>query len=241
MAGGTPQPAFPDPHDAGPDGLLAAGGKLTEDWLLAAYGQGIFPWFDDDDGPILWWSPDPRAVIEPGAMRVSRSLAKTIRRGDFVVTMDRDFHQVVAQCALTRRDSGTWITPRMLKAYQALHVAGYAHSVEVWAEESLVGGLYGVSLGEMFFGESMFSCANDASKVAFAALHAALAAWDFRCIDCQLPNPHLSSLGVIPVPRSAFLRLIADNQQQPTRRGAWQLPAHWQEAALQMQRSRQAG
>ncbi len=225
---------FPDPRQADADGLLAVGGALTPDWLVAAYSHGIFPWFDDDRGPLMWWSPDPRAVIEPGRMRVSRSLQRTLRRQHFTVTMDMAFSQVIGQCALTRSETGTWITTDMRDAYTELHRQGLAHSIESWKDDRLVGGLYGVSLGRMFFGESMFALETDASKVAFAALHAQAALWQFALIDCQLPNPHLLSLGVVSEPRSHFLARLAANRDAPTRRGTWQLEDRWLERALAM-------
>ncbi len=224
-----PEPvAFPDPHHAldEPDGLLAAGGELTVPWLLEAYGHGIFPWFDDDREHILWWSPSHRAVIEPGAMRVTRSLAKRIRNGGFSVAIDTDFAATIQACGTSRRGSdGTWITPRMDRAYNELHEAGYAHSVEVYRDAKLVGGLYGVSLGTLFFGESMFSHCADASKVAFYWLHRLLTAWRFDLIDCQILNPHLVSLGVGSLPRAEFLKLLHANRRRPTRRGRWSLHA----------------
>lgn len=220
------RPHFPPPQQAlsEPNGLLAIGGDLTVPWLLAAYRQGIFPWFDDDDGPVLWWSPNPRAVLFPGEVRVSRRLARTLRSGAFACTLDRAFADVVAACAAPRpRQRGTWITPRMQRAYLALHRAGYAHSIEVWDGAVLAGGLYGVSLGRMFFGESMFHTRTDASKVALVRLMAVLERWDFTLLDCQVMNPHLESLGARDVPRTAFLRMVADNNGLPTRRGRWSL------------------
>lgn len=217
---------FPDPERAldEPNGLLAVGGALTPDWLLSAYAEGIFPWYDNDDGPILWWSPDPRAVVAPGGLHVSRSLAKRIRNCDFTVTMDNSFSEVVTQCAAPRRSGqGTWITPRMQGAYTQLHRLGYAHSVEVWMGERLVGGLYGVSLGLMFFAESMFFRERDASKVALQHLSWQLERWQFSLIDCQVMNEHLRSLGVGEMPRSMFLKLVRGNDLQATRRGAWRM------------------
>jgi len=215
---------FPDPREAleEPDGLLAAGGALDRDWLLEAYSHGIFPWFDSDDQPILWWSPSRRAVLEPGAMRVPRSLKKTIRHAGYSVSWDTDFAAVIRACGGARRNaSGTWITPHMRAAYEDLHRSGYAHSVEVWHDAELVGGLYGVSLGRMFFGESMFSHASDASKVAFFNLQDRLHAWQFELIDCQIMNPHLASLGVSEVSRSHFLRLLDRLDPNETRCGLW--------------------
>lgn len=205
-----------------PDGLLAAGGSLSVAWLLAAYAHGIFPWFDSDDDHILWWSPSMRAVLHPGEMRVTRSLAKRIRNAGFRLSMDEEFDSVMFNCSKPRRDSaGTWITPRMLEAYHALFEEGFAHSVEVWRDGTLCGGLYGVSIGTVFCGESMFSAAPDASKVAFHALQRQLAAWQFNLIDCQIINPHLASLAVTEIPREAFLQELDHAVQQPTRRGRW--------------------
>jgi leucyl/phenylalanyl-tRNA---protein transferase len=205
-----------------PNGLLALGGRLTVPWLLAAYRRGIFPWFDDDHGPVLWWSPDPRAVLFPSEIRVSGRLARTLRSGTFSCSLDRAFSEVVAACAEPRPgQSGTWITPRMQHAYVGLHRAGYAHSIEVWCGSDLVGGLYGVSLGRMFFGESMFRRRSDASKVALVHLMRLLERWHFTLLDCQMMNPHLRSLGARDLPRSAFLRLVADNDRLATRTGPW--------------------
>ncbi len=215
---------FPDPAYAltEPDGLVAAGGALTTEWLLEAYGTGIFPWFDSDDDHILWWSPSRRAVLEPGAMHVSKSLAKRIRNAGFTVTVDTAFAEVVAGCQAPReRGGGTWITPNMQQAYATLFARGFAHSVEVWDEDGLCGGLYGVSLGTMFFGESMFSRTADASKVAFYHLQRTLAEWQFALIDCQIMNPHLERLGVTEIPRAQFLRVLERNARQPTRPGPW--------------------
>ena len=213
---------FPNPRSGPPDAPLAMGGDLSAERLLAAYDHGIFPWFDDDRGPLLWWSPDPRAVLFPDRFRVSRSLARRLRRGDYTVTMDTAFAAVVAACAAPRAaGGGTWITPAMRVAYERLHALGFAHSVEAWDGGGLAGGLYGVSLGSMFFGESMFSRRPDASKVSLAALVRQLAEWEFELIDCQLPNAHLTSLGAQPMPRDEFLDRLARNRQRPARRGVW--------------------
>ena len=216
---------FPDPDSAltDPDGLLAAGGDLTPQWLVEAYARGIFPWFERDDGPICWWSPAKRAVVRPGAMRVTRSLSKRIRNGGFSVSFDGCFETVVEACARSRATSlGTWITPRMQDAYQELHRCGIAHSVEIWQSEALVGGLYGVSLGSMFFGESMFSVQPDASKVAFYHLNQRLQDWEFTLLDCQMMTSHLASLGAEPMARTDFLDLLAQNDLAQTRLGSWQ-------------------
>lgn len=218
--------AFPDPAAGPREGPLAQGGAIVPALLLDAYAHGIFPWFGSDREAVLWWSPDPRAVLRPAALRISRSLAKRLRAGRYRVTADQAFAAVVAGCAAPRRDrSGTWITPRMMDGYIALHRLGYAHSVEVWQGEALAGGLYGVSLGRMFFGESMFSAVADASKVALAHLARQLAAWRFTLIDCQIMNDHLASLGARPMPRRRFLELVAANGECRTRRGRWRLDA----------------
>jgi leucyl/phenylalanyl-tRNA--protein transferase len=194
-----------------PSGLLAAGGDLSIERLLAAYRRGIFPWYSPGQ-PVLWWSPDPRAVLFPGEFRCSRSLAKTLRNGGFESAIDTDFAQVIAACAAPRPQSlGTWITPEMLEAYIELHRRGYAHSVETWRGRQLVGGLYGVRLGGVFFGESMFSRESDASKVALARLVAACQAAGIAVIDCQMPSPHLESLGSRRIPRARFQALVREH------------------------------
>ncbi len=188
-----------------PDGLLAAGGDLTPAWLLAAYRHGIFPWYSDDQ-PILWWSPDPRMVLVPGEIRVRRSLAKRLRNAGFTVTADRAFEAVMAACAAPRDGQpGTWITDEMRAAYARLHALGAAHSVEVWRDDALVGGLYGIAMGPVFFGESMFSRAPDASKIALVQLARAMAAGGGRLIDCQMHTGHLASLGARDIARSEFI------------------------------------
>jgi len=217
---------FPPPERAlrDPNGLLAVGGDLSVKRLLAAYGNGIFPWFDDDLGPILWWSPDPRAVLLTGEMYVSRRLQRRMRSGGFRVSLDCAFAAVMQGCAAPRSGSaGTWITGRMRRAYQRLHRAGYAHSIEVWREDELVGGLYGVSLGRMFFGESMFFREADASKIALAALIWQSERWGFSLLDCQVMNPHLRSLGAREIPRTEFLERLAESNRHPTRQGIWHM------------------
>lgn len=206
----APAGAFPDPSRAlrHPNGLLAAGGDLSPERLIAAYQRGIFPWYSAGE-PILWWSPDPRTVFLPGAVHVSRRLARRLRRAEFSVTLDRDFVTVVRACAGPRRDhAGTWLTPEMQQAYCRLHALGIAHSVEVWADGELAGGLYGVALGRAFFGESMFSRRSDASKVALAVLSRQLQLWDFLVFDCQVGSPHLYRMGAIDMPRRQFLELV---------------------------------
>ena len=218
------QPSFPAAQLANDDigGLLAIGGDLSPQRVLSAYRAGAFPWFNDDDAPILWWSPDPRAVIRPDAMHVSRRLRRRLRTGGFRASFDCAFTEVVRGCAAPRKgQDGTWITRSMQQAYRQLHQLGYAHSVEVWREGALVGGLYGLSLGEFFFGESMFSRVPDASKVAFHHLCKRLHRWRFQLLDCQIPNPHLRTLGVQSMRREAFLRLLAGNDESKTRKGSW--------------------
>ena len=214
---------FPDPLAAHwePDGLLAAGGALTVPWLLHAYRNGVFPWFEDDAGPILWWCPNPRGVIVPGTMHVSRSLRKRLRNTGFSVSFDRHFRRVMTLCADTRREQGTWITRNMVDAYCELHALGYAHSVEIHLQDELVGGLYGLALGRMFFGESMFSLQPDASKVAFYVLGEVLKQREFTLIDCQMMNDHLQRLGVGPMPRADFLPLVRRNNEQPDDTQSW--------------------
>jgi leucyl/phenylalanyl-tRNA---protein transferase len=214
---------FPPVELASPEGLLAIGGDLCSERLLEAYRHGIFPWYSGGQ-PILWWSPDPRAVLVPSRLKISRSLRQTLRRREFHVTLDSDFVGVINACAEPRAqnpEGGTWITAEMIDAYCHLHEQGFAHSVEAWAEGNLVGGLYGVALGGAFFGESMFSRQSDASKVALAYLARQLDAWGFVQIDCQLPSPHLMSMGAIPIRRRDFLRLLDAALALPDRRGRW--------------------
>lgn len=191
-----------------PNGLLAAGGDLSPDRLIDAYSKGIFPWFDAEQ-PILWWSPSPRAVLFPDQLHISRSLHKTLRKGTYRVTMDQCFEGVIRACSQPRSyTNGTWITEDMIEAYIHLHQLGFAHSVEAWRGEELVGGVYGIALGKVFFGESMFSRATDASKVAFVHLVRQLQAWQFKLVDCQVENPHLVSLGSSNLPRSEFKAIL---------------------------------
>jgi leucyl/phenylalanyl-tRNA---protein transferase len=204
-----------------PNGLLAAGGDLSPQRLLDAYAKGIFPWFSDED-PILWWSPDPRMVLFPSELHVSRSLRRTIRTDRFAVSADRAFTDVMAGCAELRRDQeGTWITVEMMAAYRRLAELGVAHSIEVWAGSDLAGGLYGVALGRMFYGESMFSRLPDASKVALVALARQLEQWGFALIDCQMTTPHLASMGAREIPRRDFLQRVSAAIAEPT------VPAPW--------------
>jgi leucyl/phenylalanyl-tRNA--protein transferase len=189
-----------------PNGLLAAGADLAPGRLLAAYRRGIFPWFNPGE-PILWWSPDPRMVLFPDDLKVPRSLAKRLRRGDYEIRVDTCFTRVMAACAAPRpKQRGTWISPAMIAAYARLHAAGHAHCVETWVDGELVGGLYGIAIGRAFFGESMFSRATDASKLAFAHLVRQLRRWGFGLIDCQMETAHLASLGAAPIARADFLQ-----------------------------------
>lgn len=200
--------AFPSPQLA-EEGLLAVGGDLSRKRLLLAYRMGIFPWYSKYE-PILWWSPDPRTVLFPAKVRVSRSLGKTLRKGQFQVSFDQVFSQVIRGCADPRQDQpGTWIVPEIMVAYETLHEMGQAHSVEVWQDEILVGGLYGVSIGKVFFGESMFSRAADASKVALVALCRRLVARNYAVIDCQVRTEHLIRMGATEIPRRLFLALLS--------------------------------
>ena len=202
----APVHAFPDVDYAmiQPNGLLAVGGDLSPARLLHAYQRGIFPWFSEGQ-PILWWAPDPRAVLLPGSLNISRSLKKTIRREKFQVTFDRAFHEVIQSCAAPRaHQNDTWITNDMIDAYCALHYRGFAHSVECWLDGELAGGLYGVGIGKTFFGESMFSRSSDASKVALVALCES----GYELVDCQLPSDHLKRLGAVDLPRREFMTLL---------------------------------
>lgn len=223
--------ALPHPDRAlrHPNGLLAAGGRLDRDWLLHAYRHGIFPWFGPDD-PILWWSPDPRAVLRVGTLRVSRSLRKTVARAPFELTADTAFTRVIRGCGEPRSSGhGTWITASMREAYAQLHREGWAHSFEAWQDGRLVGGLYGVCIGRVFFGESMFTRSRDASKVAFVAAMSFLARMDIELVDCQVPSAHLTSLGAVELPRTDFLAELARLTQYTDAPGSWSM----QFAALQ--------
>ena len=204
-----------------PNGLLAMGGDLSVARLLDAYRHGIFPWFNPGE-PILWWSPDPRMVLVPGEVRVTRSLARRLRNGGFELRVDSAFVEVMRACAAPREDDGgTWISPLMIAAYSRLFAAGYAHSVETWRDGQLVGGLYGVAIGRMFYGESMFSREPDASKVALVGLAQQLQRWDFGLIDCQMETPHLASMGARTMPRKAFTARLAELVKLPHLPGPW--------------------
>lgn len=206
------EPIFPPVELAltEPNGLLAAGGDLSPQRLLAAYRRGIFPWYSAGE-PILWWSPDPRMVLFPDQIKITRSLARTLRHADYTVKLDSAFDQVITACAAASRpgQSGTWISAEIQAAYLRLHALGYAHSVETWCEGKLVGGLYGIALGRAFFGESMFSHRTDASKIALAHLCTFLTRHNFGIIDCQMETAHLATLGASPIPRDDFLARVA--------------------------------
>ncbi|MBI4937660.1 MAG: leucyl/phenylalanyl-tRNA--protein transferase [Nitrosomonadales bacterium] len=205
-----------------PNGLLAAGGSLAPQRLLDAYRHGIFPWFNEGD-PILWWSPDPRMVLFPGEFKVSRSLRKTLRKKIYEIRTDTAFEQVMLACSAPRKgQAGTWISEAMIAAYLHLHRMGLAHSVEAWHEGELAGGLYGIGLGRMFYGESMFSRKPDASKIALAHLAAQLRRWNFGMIDCQMNTPHLASLGACEIPRAEFIWRLRELVQHHDMAGRWQ-------------------
>jgi leucyl/phenylalanyl-tRNA--protein transferase len=214
---------FPEPEGADAHGLLAWGGDLRPERLLAAYARGIFPWYDED--PILWFSPDPRMVLRPSELHVNRTLAKNLRRGLYEVRFDTCFEQVIAHCSEVPRpgQDGTWITDDMIEGYTELFRLGFAHSVESFEGNQLVGGMYGISLGAAFFGESMFSLRTDASKVAFVTLVRLLERWEFRFLDCQVHTDLTESLGATERPRSEFLAALRQALALPTRRGRWTL------------------
>lgn len=222
---GNPGSPFPPVQYAlrEPDGLLALGGDLSPTRLLNAYRQGIFPWYSDGQ-PILWWSPDPRSILVPDHLHVSRSLRKALRKAPYRITLDQAFDQVIQACSEPRDYAdGTWITAEMLAAYRQLHEIGYAHSVEAWHDNTLVGGLYGLALGRAFFGESMFSRATDASKIAFVHLARQLQNWGFGIIDCQVQSSHLGRFGATNIPRESFLELLDRNCDRKPVPSPWQL------------------
>ena len=216
------EPLFPDPEEADPDGLLAVGGDLSPQRLLNAYADGIFPWYAEGS-PILWWSTNPRLVLIPEEFHLPRSLRRVLNKGVFTFTMDTRFDAVIRRCACCPRpeQEGTWIVEDMVKAYILLHKMGYAHSVEAWRDGELVGGLYGVSLGTVFFGESMFYNVPDASKAAFAVFVDQLRKWDFSLIDCQQTTHHLLRFGAREMQRYRFLAMIREGVTHPTRVGRW--------------------
>jgi len=213
---------FPTPHLASEDGLLAVGGDLSQERLLLAYRMGIFPWFSNNE-PILWWSPDPRLVLYPQEIKISKTLRKIIKKDVFSVTMDIAFNEVINQCAQVRvqKNEGTWIVRDMIDAYCNLHEAGFAHSVEVWHQGYLAGGLYGVSLGKCFFGESMFTRISNASNVGLVKLVEHLKALSFDMLDCQVPTEHLTRFGARQIPRIRFLNQLEKSLKAPTREGKW--------------------
>ena len=207
--------------------MLAVGGDLSPARLINAYHHGIFPWFNDDQ-PILWWSPNPRAVLFPERLHISHSLKKVLGKKNFKITLDQNFEAVIQACAAPRREgSGTWITPEMYHAYVKLHRMGLAHSVEAWQKGKLVGGLYGVSLGRVFFGESMFSRVSNASKVAFVYLVKQLQQWQYALIDCQVSSEHLKRLGATDIKRKQFIELLAQNINLPNTNSHWQFDEHF--------------
>ena len=213
---------FPDPADADPHGILCTGGNLSPGMLLSAYRRGIFPWFNEGD-PIIWWSPDPRFVLFPPELHVTETMRKVLRRRRFELSLDRDFPAVISACSRAPRpgQDGTWITADMIEAYVELHRLGFAHSAEARLDGELVGGLYGVSLGSAFFGESMFSRADDASKAAFIPLVWRLVQEGFTLVDSQVYTDHLAGLGAREIPRAEYLRTLAERLAAPTRRGDW--------------------
>lgn len=214
---------FPDPELAEDDGLLGVGGDLSPERLLLAYANGIFPWHDEHGAP-LWWSPDPRCVLFPDRLKVSQSLRKRLKKADFDVTVDQQFEAVIRGCASTPRkgQGGTWITREFVAAYTRLHELGVAHSVEVLMDGALAGGLYGIALGAVFCGESMFSLRPDASKIALVHLAAMLKYRKFSIIDCQMTNPYLISMGAEELPRKAFLEILRKNREKKGRPGRWE-------------------
>lgn len=218
----TDEIVFPPPDHAEPDGLLAVGGDLSVERLLLAYRLGIFPWYSDGQ-PVLWWSPDPRIILEPGEFHISRRLGQTLKKGIFKVTFDRAFAEVIRACAASPRKGqhGTWITTEMMEAYICLHQMGFAHSAESWLDGELVGGIYGISLGRCFFGESMFFSQTNASKVALATLVQQLITWDFHMIDAQVTSEHLIRLGAKEIPRHIFLKRLQAALRHPTQKGSW--------------------
>ncbi len=228
--------AFPPPELANDEGVVAVGGDVSPQRLLVAYRMGIFPW-PVESFPLLWFSPDPRFVLPLGEVHVGRSLRRTIARQPFRVTADEAFVDVINACADISRpgQEGTWITDDLRDGYVQLHHLGYAHSIEAWCEDELVGGLYGVSLGGAFFGESMFARAANASKVAFVTLAGQLADWKFDFVDCQVPTPHLSRFGAVEWPRSRFLDALESAMELPTRVGSWTLELSPRQALARLQ------
>jgi leucyl/phenylalanyl-tRNA--protein transferase len=213
---------FPPPHLAEPNGLLCVGGDLSTERLLLAYSSGIFPWYSDDE-PILWWSPDPRLILLPKKIKISRSLKKKLRNHSFIITIDKAFEEVIYACARIRKkkNEGTWLVDDMIHAYIKLHKEGFAHSVECWKEDKLAGGLYGISLGGCFFGESMFTYISDASKIALTTLSSFLSKLNFDLIDCQVTTDHLINMGGYEISRESFLNKLKLSLQKPSITGEW--------------------
>lgn len=213
---------FPDPNLADDDGLIAMGGELNAEFLLSAYMQGIFPWFTKDE-PVLWWSPNPRMILKPGNFNYKKSLKQVIKKQTFELKIDTAFREVINNCSNIPRtgQDETWITPEIIEAYIKLHQLGYAHSFESYFDGELAGGLYGISIGNCFFGESMFYKKTDASKVAFYHLVQFALKHNFAFIDAQQPTEHLSSLGAKPIPRKAFLKMLNQSLQNETLKGKW--------------------
>jgi leucyl/phenylalanyl-tRNA--protein transferase len=234
----TAELEFPSPERATLDGIVAFGAEPSPERLLVAYSRGIFPW-PHDGLPLLWFSPDPRFVLEPARAHVPGSLRKRMRRGLYEIRADTAFREVMLGCRSAPRpgQSGTWITPAMVEGYLGLHHLGYAHSIEAWRGGELVGGLYGVSIGRMFTGESMFARAPDASKVAFATLLGNLEAWGFAFVDCEVYTPHLARFGGESWPRRRFLRALAAAVEAPTRKGLWTLDLGPVEALARLPRT----
>ncbi|HCS89477.1 MAG: leucyl/phenylalanyl-tRNA--protein transferase [Thiohalocapsa sp. PB-PSB1] len=226
LAANDPSGSFPPVSEAltEPDGLLAIGGDLSVKRLIHAYRHGIFPWYGEND-PILWWSPDPRTILVPDEIRISRSLRKFLRKSPFEVTMDRDFRSVIHACAMPREPGGgTWLMPEMISAYRKLHALGIAHSVEVWKDGMLAGGLYGIAVGAAFFGESMFTRIDNASKIALVYLCRRLSTWNFRLIDCQVQTDHLLRMGARHIPRTKFIHMLEQLRDRPSPTGCWDQP-----------------
>ena len=231
---------FPDINLAmkEPNGLLAVGGNLTPKRLVDAYKKGIFPWYTEGQ-PILWWAPDPRSVLFPDKLNISRSTIKKIRQDKYHITVDRAFKQVITQCAAPRSDgNGTWLTSQMIDAYSNLHELGYAHSAECWLDGELVGGLYGVSIGRVFFGESMYSRNSDASKIAFIYLATQLKEWGYAMIDCQVHSNYLQSLGASVIPRQEYINLINHWTKLPALNKQWVLENKLINSLIDLQRKR---
>ena len=219
---------FPDPREASDEGLLAYGGDLSPERLMHAYARGIFPWFNDDD-PILWWSPDPRLVLYPDGLKLSKSFRRVLRNGAYDVKFDHDFPAVIRACGQIPRpgQEGTWLHPQMQEAYIELHQRGFAHSIETYMEGELVGGLYGIAMGKAFFGESMFARRSNASKIALTALRGVLAAKSYDFIDCQVETEHLMRMGAVSIPRDRFLDALSAALEKPSDIGSW-AEYHWE-------------